>query len=264
MTEDPALYSDRFEFLRNTAPNKAVKDLVKKSAVAGIGRDGMSPEIMLLVPAEKRKDGDIPAISKINGRVVYHDYFIQKNVDTHPKSMPHWYDTTTENLRVDMTYLMYKFPEVLAINTDGIYVPRSAQSQAYPEKQQWAVSGEIVREQHQGVSFPETGHIDAKSGKHRHPGSTQEKKEQAEMIQRKKEKRQKKSAMKKVEAVSVDHAAPVQDLPTIEPVKKYAPECPVCHTSENIIHNIQRNEYYCVHHPSAIARAILQELAGVS
>lgn len=172
LTDDPALYSERMTLLRNTAPNKAVKQLVKKVGVAGIGRDGMSQDMCVLVSAEKRADGDIPLVSDKTGRV--YNYFIHNEIDTAPKSMTHWYSNTTELLRVFMTRLMFKFGDgVLAINTDGIYVLPNELSKSYPEKELISVSGEITRETHYGVSFPETGHIDAKSGKHRHPGKPQ-------------------------------------------------------------------------------------------
>jgi hypothetical protein len=168
MTDDTSLYSDYMEFLRSSAPDKVVADLIKKVAVAGIGRDGMSQEVYTIVPETKRREGDIPLVSDC-GRVS--KWFAHMGVDTAPKSMPHWYAHTTETLRVAMTELIYQFKgDVLAINTDGIYVIRSAKSQSYPHKNGQQKSGEIVRTEHFGVRFETVGHVDAKSGKQRHPG----------------------------------------------------------------------------------------------
>jgi len=168
MTDDTSLYSDYMEFLRSSAPDKVVADLIKKVAVAGIGRDGMSQEIYTIVPENKRIASDTPLVDDF-GRV--HKWFAHKGVDTSPKSMPHWYAHTTESLRVAMTELIYQFKgDVLAINTDGIYVIRSAKSQRYPLKNEQQKSGDIVRTEHFGVKFEAVGHVDARSGKQRHPG----------------------------------------------------------------------------------------------
>jgi hypothetical protein len=168
MTDDSGLYSDYMEFLRSSAPDKVIADLMKKVAVAGIGRDGMNQEIYTIVPKERRVNTDIPLVSDI-GRV--YDWFAHRGIDTSPKSMPHWYAHTTEILRVAMTELMYKFKgDVLAINTDGIYVIRSEKSQKYPFKNGQQKSGDIVRSEHFLVKFEAVGHVDARSGKQRHPG----------------------------------------------------------------------------------------------
>ncbi len=79
MTDDTGLYSDYMEFLRNTAPDKVIAYLMKKVAVAGIGRDGMSQEVYTIVPKSKRKREDIPLVSDI-GRVSH--WFCHSDVDT--------------------------------------------------------------------------------------------------------------------------------------------------------------------------------------
>jgi hypothetical protein len=168
MTDDTALYSDYMEFLRASAPDKVVADLIKKVAVAGIGRDGMNMEVYTIVPENKRTTLDTALVDDFG---CVFKWFAHKGVDTSPKSMPHWYAHTTEILRVTMTELMYQFKgDVLAINTDGIYVMRSEKSQSYPLKNGQQKSGDIVRTEHFGVKFEAVGHVDAKSGKQRHPG----------------------------------------------------------------------------------------------
>jgi hypothetical protein len=168
MTDDTSLYSDYMEFLRDSAPDKVIADLIKKVAVAGVGRDGMNMEVYTIVPGTKRQEGDIPLVSDCGW--VY-SWFAHMEIDTSPKSMPHWYAHTTETLRVAMTELMYQFKgDVLAINTDGIYVIRSEKSQSFPLKNGQQKSGDIVRTEHFGVKFEAVGHVDARSGKQRHPG----------------------------------------------------------------------------------------------
>lgn len=174
ITRDPEYFVERMELLRNTAPTPPVRTLVKKVGLAAIGRDGMSQEIMLLVPESKRADGDVPLVD--DKRHVVYNWFIHADIDNAPKSMPHWYAHTTERGRVNMTRLMYKFPgRVCAINTDGLYVRTCALSRSFPMKQEIIKTGEITRETHYGVKFPDTGHVDARSGKQRHPGGARKK-----------------------------------------------------------------------------------------
>ena len=132
MTRDNARFVEMMTELRDNAPEPIV-DWLKLAIVAGIGRHGCSWESSFLVPEGEQSEGDIEAAW--HGLV--YEFYVHSAMLRVPESMQHWFSYTLMKCRMFLFEAALPFArlgQLLATDTDGIYVSEDAEVEAFIEK----------------------------------------------------------------------------------------------------------------------------------
>lgn len=132
-TEEPRVWVEKMNRLRDTAPTPGVAAHIKHAIVAAIGRFGMKPETYGLVPGSERGPGDLPIA---DDGIVY-DWWIHKEIEYAPQTLEHWLQYTLMMCRLSLYHQAIKWMRqemLIATNTDAVYVKEEADVSDYPEK----------------------------------------------------------------------------------------------------------------------------------
>lgn len=169
MTSDNARWVTRMTDLRDTAPPEIV-DWVKLAIVAGIGRHGCSWASTFLVPEGEQNEGDLEA----SWHGLCYDYYVHSAMLQPPESMQHWFSYTLMKCRLALYKAALPFAEkgqLLATDTDGIYVSDEADVSSYPEKSNaiGLPAGTWRKSELSHVSFPALRHL-VSDQKEKRPG----------------------------------------------------------------------------------------------
>jgi len=134
MTRDNARFAELMTTLRDSAPDQIV-DWIKLAIVASIGRHGSSWLSTTLVPEGEQSPGDLEAGW---GGLVY-DWYIHSAMSHIPETMQHWFSYTLMQCRLALYKEALPYAEkkqLLATNTDGIFVSEEADVSGYIDKQE--------------------------------------------------------------------------------------------------------------------------------
>jgi len=176
MTRDNARFAELMTTLRDSAPDQIV-DWIKLAIVASIGRHGSSWLSTTLVPEGEQSPGDLEAGW---GGLVY-DWYIHSAMSHIPETMQHWFSYTLMQCRLALYKEALPYAEkkqLLATNTDGIFVSEEADVSGYIDKQEakGKPAGTWRKSKLTEVSFPALRHLVSQE-KVRRPGVPREEKE---------------------------------------------------------------------------------------
>ncbi len=176
MTRDNARFTELMTTLRDSAPDEVV-DWIKLAIVASIGRHGSSWLSTTLVPEGEQKPGDLEA----SWDGLAYDWYIHEAMSHIPEGMQHWFDYCLMKCRLELYKYALPFAErgeLLASNTDGIFVSGESDVSSVLDKEQarGEPAGTWRKTKLSAVTFPALRHI-VSHEKVRRPGVPREEKQ---------------------------------------------------------------------------------------
>jgi hypothetical protein len=159
-TYDNIGYVNLMELLRDTAPPN-VEPYIKQAAVSGIGRHGMSSELLTLVGADRRSDNDEQVVatwSHEEGIGGAYSWWIHHEKDFKQANQTHWFWYTIELCSIDLFIKALEYAKrglLASTNYDAVFVTQDMDNTPWKEDANLAKSGTWRKTELHSLLYPE-------------------------------------------------------------------------------------------------------------
>jgi len=133
LTDDTTYFCYAMYDLHKNAPPE-IKDIIKRSIVATIGRNGMQSTFYKLVPEYEYQEGDTPLIQNKEA----YNWFIREYIDFNSANMLHWYSYNLTKVACDtydLASIYARSGQLVCTNYDSVMI-HSPTEQDY----RWCIS----------------------------------------------------------------------------------------------------------------------------